>query len=826
MGLGDDGSKVESWDVKKSKGRKKKDDDDDDEVEETGCWIKLRFIGSCITSRSKVENSVSGISTHESKSTNDTSRDQPAAPAIPSTTTSNAESNSSSSKLEEELKVSSRLRKFAFNDLKLATRNFRPESLLGEGGFGCVFKGWIEENGTAPVKPGTGLTVAVKTLNHDGLQGHREWLAEVNFLGDLVHPNLVKFIGYCIEDDQRLLVYEFMPRGSLENHLFRRSLPLPWSIRMKIAVGAAKGLAFLHEEAERPVIYRDFKTSNILLDAVFIWLPYLLLPGIQCQTFGFGLAKDAPDEGKTHVSTRVMGTYGYAAPEYVMTGHLTSKSDVYSFGVVLLEMLTGRRSMDKNRPNGEHNLVEWARPHLGERRRFYRLIDPRLEGHFSIKGAQKAAQLAARCLSRDPKARPLMSEVVDALKPLPNLKDMASSSYYFQTMQADRVSSSPNGKNGLRNQFTFPRNGQQHPRSLSIPNGSHASPYHQHAHNSPKPNGAEQLTRTRRQRRKSAMVPIVLLFFFCFPFNAGARCFGSFKKLQLPAVGSESYAFDSHNVGPYTGLNDGRIVKYEGPEAGFVEFATTSANRSKEFCDGTDGTDPILTLICGRAIGMEINHKTGELYLVDANYGLMVVGSRGGLATQLAGGGDAEGFDQVDSLAIDPTTGAVYIGDVGTIFQKTKNMTEILLSGDTSGRLLKYEPKTKRLTVLLRGLAVANGVAVSKDGSFVLVSEYIACRITRYWLKGPKANTSEIFVELPGNPDNIQRTESGDFWLAVNIQKLYPKLTCFALGQRISANGQILETLNFFAESIIQLTSPKSMSILAHYTWLRWIPIL
>ncbi|KAH9709387.1 putative serine/threonine-protein kinase PIX7 [Citrus sinensis] len=268
-----------------------------------------------------------------------------------------------------------------------------------------------------------------------------------------------------------------MPRGSLENHLFRRSLPLPWSIRMKIALGAAKGLAFLHEEAERPVIYRDFKTSNILLDADY-----------NAKLSDFGLAKDGPEGDKTHVSTRVMGTYGYAAPEYVMTGHLTSRSDVYSFGVVLLEMLTGRRSMDKNRPNGEHNLVEWARPHLGERRRFYRLIDPRLEGHFSIKGAQKAAQLAAHCLSRDPKARPLMSEVVEALKPLPNLKDMASSSYYFQTMQAERIGSSPNTRNGIRAQGgSLSRNGQ---RSLSIPNGSYASPYHhQFPHPSPKPNG-------------------------------------------------------------------------------------------------------------------------------------------------------------------------------------------------------------------------------------------------------------------------------------------------------------------------------------------------
>lgn len=150
-------------------------------------------------------------------------------------------------------------------------------------------------------------------------------------------------------------------------------------------------------------------------------------------------------------------------------------------------MLTGRRSMDKNRPNGEHNLVEWARPHLGERRRFYRLIDPRLEGHFSIKGAQKAAQLAHHCLSRDPKVRPLMSEVVEALKPLLHLKDMASSTYYFQTLQAERAAASlnnPNARNGLKAQAALVRNGQAM-RSLS--NGGHASPYLQ----SPKPNGKQ-----------------------------------------------------------------------------------------------------------------------------------------------------------------------------------------------------------------------------------------------------------------------------------------------------------------------------------------------
>ncbi|KAL6324912.1 hypothetical protein AAG906_019820 [Vitis piasezkii] len=429
MGLGPDAIQVGNWEVGNSKGRKKKDD----EEEATGCWIKFRFMGSCMSARSKVESSVSSSSTQyaESKSTNDTSRDQPVAPVVSSSTTSNGESTPSTPNTGEELKVASQLRKFTFNELK---------------------SGWINGTGTTPVKPGTGLTVAVKTLNHDGLQGHKEWLAEVNFLGDLLHPNLVKLIGYCIEDDQRLLVYE--------------ALPLPWSIRMKIALGAAKGLAFLHEEAERPVIYRDFKTSNILLDVDY-----------NAKLSDFGLAKDGPEGDKTHVSTRVMGTYGYAAPEYVMTGHLTSKSDVYSFGVVLLEMLTGRRSMDKNRPNGEHNLVEWARPHLGERRRFYRLLDPRLEGRFSIKGAQKAAQLAAHCLSRDPKARPLMSEVVEALKPLPNLKDMAT----------ERMGST-NSRSGIRAQAGFlSRNGQPN-RSLSMPNGPHASPYnHNHPHRSPKP---------------------------------------------------------------------------------------------------------------------------------------------------------------------------------------------------------------------------------------------------------------------------------------------------------------------------------------------------
>uniref|UniRef100_A0A7N0VIH1 non-specific serine/threonine protein kinase n=1 Tax=Kalanchoe fedtschenkoi TaxID=63787 RepID=A0A7N0VIH1_KALFE len=329
--------------------------------------------------------------------------------------------------------MSHQLLQFRFHELKTATGNFRPDSILGEGGFGYVFKGWIEENGTGPAKPGSGITVAVKSLKPDGLQGHREWVAEVDFLGQLHHPNLVKLIGYCIEDDHRLLVYEFMTRGSLENHLFRRAIPLPWSNRIKIALGAAKGLAFLHGGSE-PVIYRDFKTSNILLDLEY-----------NAKLSDFGLAKAGPQGDKTHVSTRVVGTYGYAAPEYVMTGHLTAKSDVYSFGVVLLEILTGRRSMDKKRPTGEQNLVVWARQYLADKRRLFHLVDPRLELNYSVKGVRKVCQIAYSCLGRDPKCRPSMDEVVKVLTLIQDLSDFAILSYKARVAHQTRCKKRPDG---------------------------------------------------------------------------------------------------------------------------------------------------------------------------------------------------------------------------------------------------------------------------------------------------------------------------------------------------------------------------------------------
>ncbi|XVF88903.1 hypothetical protein PTKIN_Ptkin19aG0087900 [Pterospermum kingtungense] len=318
-----------------------------------------------------------------------------------------------STMLSEDLSISlagSNLHVFTLAELRVITQSFSSANFLGEGGFGPVHKGFIDDK----LRPGLkAQPVAVKLLDLEGLQGHREWLTEVIFLAQLRHPHLVKLIGYCCEEEHRLLVYEYMPRGSLENQLFRRySVSLPWATRMKIALGAAKGLAYLHE-AEKPVIYRDFKASNILLDSDY-----------NAKLSDFGLAKDGPEGDDTHVSTRVMGTQGYAAPEYIMTGHLTAMSDVYSFGVVLLELLTGRRSVDKSRPQREQNLAEWARPILNSPRKLGRIMDPRLEGQYSEIGAQKAAALAYQCLSHRPKQRPKMSDVIKTLEPLQDYEDV------------------------------------------------------------------------------------------------------------------------------------------------------------------------------------------------------------------------------------------------------------------------------------------------------------------------------------------------------------------------------------------------------------------
>ncbi|CAA3007800.1 probable serine threonine- kinase NAK isoform X1 [Olea europaea subsp. europaea] len=302
--------------------------------------------------------------------------------------------------------ITRNLKMFTLAQLKYATRNFRPDSVLGEGGFGTVYKGWIDEKTYAPSKVDVGMPVAVKKSNPDSEQGLKEWQAEVKFLGKFSHPNLVKLLGYCWEDKHFLLVYEYMQKGSLETHLFRKDVaePFSWDTRMKIAIGAACGLAFLHT-TEKQVIYRDFKAANILLDREF-----------NAKLSDFGLAKLGPADGMSHVTTNVVGTYGYAAPEYVATGHLYLKSDVYGFGVVLLEILTGQRVLDLNRPNGQINLVDWARPFLSDKKKLRKLMDPRLEDKYPPKGAFEITQLILNCLEADQKSRPGMEEVLETLE--------------------------------------------------------------------------------------------------------------------------------------------------------------------------------------------------------------------------------------------------------------------------------------------------------------------------------------------------------------------------------------------------------------------------
>ncbi|XP_009143340.2 serine/threonine-protein kinase PCRK1-like isoform X2 [Brassica rapa] len=312
---------------------------------------------------------------------------------------------------------SNNLKVFALDDLKTATKNFSRSLMIGEGGFGGVFRGIIQNPQDSRKK----IDIAVKQLSRRGLQGHKEWVTEVNVLGVVEHPNLVKLIGYCAEDDergiQRLLVYEYVPNRSVQDHLSNRFIvtPLPWSTRMKIAQDTARGLAYLHQGMEFQIIFRDFKSSNILLDENW-----------NAKLSDFGLARMGPSKGVTHVSTAVVGTIGYAAPEYIQTGHLTAKSDVWSYGIFLYELITGRRPFDRNRPRNEQNILEWIRPHLTDIKKFKMIIDPRLEGNYYLKSALKLAAVANRCLMVKAKSRPTMGEVSEMLERIVETSDEVS----------------------------------------------------------------------------------------------------------------------------------------------------------------------------------------------------------------------------------------------------------------------------------------------------------------------------------------------------------------------------------------------------------------
>ncbi|CAK9167408.1 unnamed protein product [Ilex paraguariensis] len=301
------------------------------------------------------------------------------------------------------------LKIYSFADLKRSTANFKPDSVLGKGYFGTVFKGWVDKKTLVPCKFGTGMIVAIKKFDLESLQTYTEWESEVNLLGRLSHPNLVKLLGYCWGDKEVLLVYEYMQKGSLADHLFRENPaiePLSWDIRLKIVIGAARGLAFLHT-SEKKIIHRDFKAYNILLDVNY-----------NPKISNFCLAKLGPSGGNSHVTTQIIGTYGYIAPEYAATGHLYVKSDVYSFGVVLLEILSGLRAHGY----GQRNLIDWARPHLSHRRKWKTIMDARIKGQYSSEAALQATNLCLRCLEYEPRKRPSMKEVVEELEQIETMK--------------------------------------------------------------------------------------------------------------------------------------------------------------------------------------------------------------------------------------------------------------------------------------------------------------------------------------------------------------------------------------------------------------------
>ncbi|KAM0066087.1 putative transferase, protein kinase RLK-Pelle-RLCK-VIIa-2 family [Helianthus debilis subsp. tardiflorus] len=291
---------------------------------------------------------------------------------------------------------------FKFVDLEKATRKFSPDLLLGEGGFGQVFLGWVEQNTLAPSKKGVGIAVAVKRLNQKGLQGPREWLTEVTFLGHIAHPNIIRLLGYCRDEPEHLLVYEYMANKSYDYFLFDSIEPLSWGARLLIMIGVARGLTCLHSAK---LMCRGLKSGDILLDEDF-----------NAKLGDLGLVKYGPKTGETHVSTRVMGTYGYAAPEYLSTGHLTMKSDIYGLGVVLMESISGRRPMNRNMPIGKQNLVEWATQIESNTRKLDEFIDPRLEHNYPIQGASECFALALRCVSNKPKDRPSSEEVLQSLE--------------------------------------------------------------------------------------------------------------------------------------------------------------------------------------------------------------------------------------------------------------------------------------------------------------------------------------------------------------------------------------------------------------------------
>lgn len=296
----------------------------------------------------------------------------------------------------------------SLDELNRLTGNFGSKALIGEGSYGRVFY----------AKLSNGQAAAIKKLDASSQEPDSDFAAQLSQVSRLKHDHFVELIGYCLEANNRILVYQFATLGSLHDILHGRKgvqgaepgPVLSWNQRVKIAYGAAKGLEFLHEKVQPPIVHRDIRSSNVLL-----------FDDYNSKIADFSLTNQSSDTAARLHSTRVLGTFGYHAPEYAMTGQITQKSDVYSFGVVLLELLTGRKPVDHTMPKGQQSLVTWATPRLSEDK-VKQCIDPKLNNNYPPKAIAKLAAVAALCVQYEADFRPNMTIVVKALQPLLNSK--------------------------------------------------------------------------------------------------------------------------------------------------------------------------------------------------------------------------------------------------------------------------------------------------------------------------------------------------------------------------------------------------------------------
>ncbi|PKI47247.1 probable serine/threonine-protein kinase PBL28 isoform X1 [Punica granatum] len=291
---------------------------------------------------------------------------------------------------------------FTLKEMEEASLCFSDENFLGKGGFGRVYKGILR----------SGEVVAIKKMDLPLVkeaEGEREFRVEVDILSRLDHPNLVSLMGYCADGKNRFLVYEYMPKGNLQDHLNGIGEPITeWPLRLKVALGSAKGLAYLHSGSAVgiPIIHRDLKSTNILLTANF-----------EAKISDFGLAKLMPEGKEAYVTAKVLGTFGYFDPEYASTGKLTLQSDVYAFGVVLLELLTGRRAVDLSQRPNDQSLVLQVRNTLNDRKKLRKVIDPELSRNsYTLESVAMFANLASRCVRPDSTERPSMEECIRELQ--------------------------------------------------------------------------------------------------------------------------------------------------------------------------------------------------------------------------------------------------------------------------------------------------------------------------------------------------------------------------------------------------------------------------